>query len=99
MSIIEILELHPLGLNLFDDSETFLNDLTDQDSEELTGGLAISQVTVSAGFGILNNNPNFVQNNGVRRVLLLNNSAVFHAGLKSHIQNGGFSVSIKTYVI
>ncbi|OUL30841.1 hypothetical protein BV378_02925 [Nostoc sp. RF31YmG] len=87
MSSIKILQLCPSGSNLFDDPETFLNDLTEQDSEELSGGLAISQVTVSGGFGILANR------------FLLGNNAAFHAGFRSDIKNGRVTVSIKTYVI
>jgi hypothetical protein len=91
MSIIKILELCPLGFNLFDDSENFLNDLTDQDSEVLTGGLAISQLSISAGFAVFSNNLDFLQ--------MLNNSAVFHSNFKSHLNNDGLTVTIKTYVI
>ncbi|QIR35269.1 hypothetical protein HCG51_06690 [Tolypothrix sp. PCC 7910] len=98
MSIIEILELRALGSNLFDDVETFLNDLTEQDSEELTGGLAISQVTVSAGFAIFHD-LHSAQNSGVTRVRFLNNPAVFHTFFRSHLNNGGLTVSIKTQVI
>jgi hypothetical protein len=94
MSTISILELRPSGSNLFDDPETFLNELTDQDSKYVIGGLAISQVTVSGGIGVFN--PNF-QANGIP--LASNENAFFVAGLMSDMNNAGFSYSIKTYVV
>lgn len=50
MSRISILELHPTGLELFEDSESFLNELTDQDIGDIIGGRrddGLSQETVS----------------------------------------------------
>lgn len=39
MSKIEVSELYPVGLKLFQDSESFLNELTDREMESITGGL------------------------------------------------------------
>jgi hypothetical protein len=38
MPSIKILELHPTGLDLFQDSESFLNELTDQEIGGIIGG-------------------------------------------------------------
>lgn len=55
MSNITILELYPVGSELFFDCESFLNDLTNEKLENLLGGQTISQVTVTAGFDMLPN--------------------------------------------
>lgn len=50
MSKIKINNLNPVGLELFLDAETFLNELSVQDIEKIKGGLLISQVSMTAGF-------------------------------------------------
>jgi hypothetical protein len=50
MSHINISELKPIGSDLFYDSESFLNELTDEDITSVAGGMVISQVTVTAGY-------------------------------------------------
>lgn len=47
MSIIQILELSPAGTELFQDSESFLTELSDQEAEILGGGFIITSVVQS----------------------------------------------------
>lgn len=47
MSIIQILELSPAGTELFQDSESFLTELSDQEVEILGGGFIITSVVQS----------------------------------------------------
>lgn len=49
MSSIRISSLSAIGSELFQDSESFLQDLQDYEIKTVTGGLVISQVTVSIG--------------------------------------------------
>jgi len=61
MSQINISELKPFGSDLFYDSENFLNELSDDDIIDVTGGMVISQVTVTAGYKLVRaNDVNFV---------------------------------------
>ena len=54
MAVIKISELRPAGSELFQDSESFLNELNDQEMSTLGGGdLFISQATLSIGISIL----------------------------------------------
>jgi hypothetical protein len=57
MATIKISELRPAGSEFFQDSESFLNELNDQEVLTTVGGgtvaSAISQATVSAGISIL----------------------------------------------
>ncbi|PIG94030.1 hypothetical protein [Gloeocapsopsis sp. IPPAS B-1203] len=59
MASIKIFELTPAGAELFQDTESFLNELNDQESLMISGGNGsdlnisnISQVTVSVGISI-----------------------------------------------
>ena len=58
MAVIKISELRPAGSELFQDSESFLNELNDQEMS-VSGGYGdtvasvISQATVSVGISIL----------------------------------------------
>jgi hypothetical protein len=47
VSIIQILELSPAGTELFQDSESFLTELSDQEAEILGGGFIITSVVQS----------------------------------------------------
>jgi hypothetical protein len=51
MSVIQISELQPTGLELFQDSESFLNELTVQEIQILGGDQYIGQFTETVGFG------------------------------------------------
>lgn len=53
MSTIKISQLHPTGLDLLQDSESFLHELCDRDLVSIHGGAAISQVTVSAEYSVI----------------------------------------------
>jgi hypothetical protein len=57
MAVIKISELRPAGSELFQDSESFLNELNDQEMSTAIGGgtvgSVISQATVSVGISIL----------------------------------------------
>ncbi|MGB6297886.1 MAG: hypothetical protein WBF90_17115 [Rivularia sp. (in: cyanobacteria)] len=55
MSNIAILELHPVGSELFLDYESFLNDLTNERLERLAGGQIISQVSATAAYRVVPN--------------------------------------------
>jgi bacteriocin-like protein len=44
MASIKISELHPAGSELFQDSESFLNELTDDEMESVEGGLDLKKV-------------------------------------------------------
>ncbi len=46
MANIKISNLHPTGVELFSDSESYLNDLNDQDIESINGGLSILRTVV-----------------------------------------------------
>jgi hypothetical protein len=61
MRVITISNLSPVGLELFQDSETFLHDLTQEEVVKLTGGFVVSQVSLSAGFKVLGSNPGIYQ--------------------------------------
>ncbi|PIG94031.1 hypothetical protein [Gloeocapsopsis sp. IPPAS B-1203] len=59
MASIKIFELTPAGTELFQDTESFLNELNDQESLMISGGDGsnvnisnISQVTISVGISI-----------------------------------------------
>lgn len=67
MAVINISELHPAGSELFQDSESFLNELNNQEMGSIlgnglvgiiTGQISISggQVTISVGLSIALNN-------------------------------------------
>ncbi|OUL30843.1 hypothetical protein BV378_02935 [Nostoc sp. RF31YmG] len=56
MSTIKISNLHLSGTELFNVSESFLCELTDQENVLIQGGTAISQVTYSIGLVSDNNN-------------------------------------------
>ncbi|AKG20537.1 hypothetical protein [Calothrix sp. 336/3] len=59
MSHIKITNLHLSGKEFFDDSETFLNELTHQDITKIIGGegeAIVSQVTYSIGMISADNN-------------------------------------------
>jgi hypothetical protein len=52
MTTIKILTLQTVGSELFEDSESFLNELNDQEIDILQGaGLEIPQVTVTVAIG------------------------------------------------
>lgn len=61
MASIKIFELRPIGSELFQDSETFLDELNDREISVVFGGKkgdavdisAISQVTASVGISIV----------------------------------------------
>lgn len=61
MHLITISNLSPVGLELFQDSETFLHDLTEEEIVKLTGGFVISQVSLSAGVKVLGSHPGLDQ--------------------------------------
>ncbi|MBE9009698.1 hypothetical protein IQ250_05720 [Pseudanabaenaceae cyanobacterium LEGE 13415] len=50
MSSIRISQLSAIGSDLFEDSESFLQELREYELKTVTGGLVISQVTVSLGY-------------------------------------------------
>jgi hypothetical protein len=50
MSSIRISQLSAIGADLFQDSESFLQELQDYDIKTVTGGLVVSQVTISMGY-------------------------------------------------
>ncbi|BAU13086.1 hypothetical protein LEP3755_36230 [Leptolyngbya sp. NIES-3755] len=50
MPSIQIAQLSAIGSDLFEDSESFLHELRDDDFKMINGGLVISQVTVSLGY-------------------------------------------------
>ena len=62
MSIVQILELRPAGTELFQDCESFLNELSVQEMEVMGGGFVIpvitsvinvvSQASISQGIGL-----------------------------------------------
>lgn len=52
MSTITISDLHPVGAELFSDSETFMADLTDSELSEASGG-GIFQAITSRALGAL----------------------------------------------
>jgi hypothetical protein len=56
MAVIKISELRPAGSELFQDSESFLNELNDQEMSTAIGGgtvaTVISQASVSVGVSI-----------------------------------------------
>lgn len=53
MSRIRISELYPTGLELFEDSESFLNELSDQELGQIKGGQVISQETATVEMTIV----------------------------------------------
>lgn len=53
MSSIKISELQPTGLELFQDSESFLNELNDQEIGGIKGGQVVSQETVTVEMTIV----------------------------------------------
>jgi hypothetical protein len=53
MSVIKISEIQPSGLELFQDSESFLNELTVQEMQILGGDQYIGQFTETVGFSIV----------------------------------------------
>ena len=54
MAVIKISELRPAGSELFQDSESFLNELNDQEMSTLGGGdVFITQATASLGVSIV----------------------------------------------
>lgn len=60
MASIKINELQPAGYELFQDSESFLNDLNEQEMLATVGGrgiriIIISQVTISIGISLVSN--------------------------------------------
>ncbi|MBD2533346.1 hypothetical protein H6G97_28795 [Nostoc flagelliforme FACHB-838] len=53
MANIAISDLHTVGANLFQDSESFLNDITNEEMTNLSGGFFISFHIATVDIGIL----------------------------------------------
>lgn len=52
MAVIDISELHPAGSQLFQDSESFLNELTDDEIVGLEGGLNLTDYLKQLSFNL-----------------------------------------------
>ncbi|MDM9585305.1 MULTISPECIES: hypothetical protein [unclassified Nostoc] len=59
MPNIKISELYPLGSDLFQDSESFLNDMTNDEIQSLTGGRKRGGLVVNVGSVNININTAF----------------------------------------
>lgn len=53
MANIAISDLRPVGANLFQDSESFLNDITSEEMTNLSGGFFFSFYIATVPIGIL----------------------------------------------